>query len=731
MKYLKAIAISVSLILAPFMRAQQSDAYTHMSDSLCALMEGSAGTTEGLDYADELLTLAQNAGDDAIVDYAAKQKLNMLYVLGRYDECIDFADNLVANLDTSSNNGLLYFAQFVKVTALIDQGKFKSAIQLAQRMYDDSKRVIHDSNGNDITVRTRCNALYGLGLANEEMEHSQSAIDNFTEAINLIQPDDSANMTLRLDLQTSRMQSAQHLKDRAEALTLISNYENEIADFRRSILGNPKFEYLFIEDYNLLLQIAFVDVLTDLRRFTDAASHIAVADSLLAEYPSLVDNYVAELNSIKAKFFEATGRYSKSVAYADSALEYYQEFGLQGKEISVLKTKLHATHALGLYAYEYPLSTHIMTLMDSVYKQRYTSQVQDMQTIMDVDKLQNEKVQYEQRAALFSAQRQVWIFVSISIFLAAAVTFTIFKRNRDREKQRILSNQKQMLEREVDRQTKQLREQNEAIEKQNEEITDSINYAFRIQQSILPNLDFFKGLGNGSCYAFYVPCHIVSGDFYWARTNGGINVIVCADCTGHGVPGAFMTMIGTTILNDLFDHNIDMSPDEMLENLHINLLNILQQSGEENSKDGMDLTVLRFDRDNKKVSIASAKRPVYLFRKGGEMQELKEAMVKRSIGDRDYNAQNRPFHAIEFNISAGDTIYMSSDGLADLFGGPKRQRFMKKRVQELMNDIVSLPMDQQFEHVRDVFFNWLSDGGHIPESQQEQLDDVSFMGVRF
>lgn len=192
-----------------------------------------------------------------------------------------------------------------------------------------------------------------------------------------------------------------------------------------------------------------------------------------------------------------------------------------------------------------------------------------------------------------------------------------------------------------------------------------------------------------------------------------------------------MTMIGTTILNDLFDHNIDITPDKMLENLHINLLNILQQSGEENSKDGMDLTVLRFDRENKKVSIASAKRPVYLYRKDGKMQELKEATVKRSIGDRDYNAENLPFRAVEFDIAAGDTIYMSSDGLADLFGGPKRQRFMKKRVQELMDEIVHLPMDQQFERVRDVFFNWLSDGGRIPENQQEQLDDVSFMGVRF
>ncbi len=709
----------------------QDDAYVAKSDSLCALMEGSAGTTEGLDYANELLALAQKEGDEGMIDYSAKQKLNMLYVLGQYDDCISFADNLIASLDSAGNNSLLYFAQFVKVTALIDQGKYKSAIQLAQKQYDDSKGRILDNDGNDITIRTRCNALYGLGLANEEMEHSSTAIENFSEAINLIPSDDTANLTLRLDLQTSRMQSAQHLKDRFEALKYINAYETEIADFRHIIEGNPKFEYLFIEDYNLLLQIAFVDVLTDLRRFDQAANHIASADSLLAEYPSLVDNYVAELNNIKAKYFNATGRYSRAIAYADSALNYYQTFGLQGKEINMLKIKLRATHALGLFANEYPISTRAMTLMDSVYRQRYSSQVQDMQTIMDVDKLQNEKVQYEQRAALFSAQRQMWIFVSISIFLAAIATFALFKRKRDREKQRILSSQKEMLEQEVARQTKQLREQNEAIEKQNNEITDSINYAFRIQQSILPNLDFFKGLGNGGCFAFYVPCHIVSGDFYWARTNGEVDVIVCADCTGHGVPGAFMTMIGTTILNDLFDHNINMMPDKMLENLHTNLLSILQQSGDENSKDGMDLTVLRFEHATRRIAIASAKRPVYLYPAGGTMQELKEAMVKRSIGDRDYNADNLPFRCVEMDIHEGDTVYMSSDGLADLFGGPRRQRFMKKRVQELMDEIVFLPIGLQHDRVSQVFHNWVSDHDKIPESKWEQLDDVSFMGVRF
>ncbi len=744
MRLLRNSILLIFLLFEGSALAWFQDNYYEAIDSLSALTENSSGTTEGLHYAEQLMDVANKAGNREVYDYAVGQKLNMLSTLGRYDECIGFADSIVARADTNSYQA--YFAQFVKTIAFIDLGRFKSAIQLAQSLYDGSKKPIFDTSGEDVSVRVRCNALMGLGLANNEMDREATAIKNFSEAIDLIPKDDSANLTMRLDLQTYRMQSAQHLSDRSVALTYVSTYERELKEFRESVQGNEVFENLFIEDYSLLMEVAFVDVLTDLKRFDEAAAHIEKADMLLAEYPSLVGLYVAELNSVKSKYYEATGEYGLAVTYADLALTYYSECGRRSNEITVLKTKLRATHALKLYYAEYPLTERIMTLLDSVYRQRYASQIQDMQTIMDVDKLQNEKVQFEQRAALFSAQRQLWIFVSISILLGATAVFTLFKRRRDKERQRILSNQKQMLEEEVDRQTKQLREQNtaienankvlaennEKIEKQNIEITDSINYAFKIQKSILPNLSFFKGRGNGGCFAFYVPCHIVSGDFYWARSKNDVDMIVCADCTGHGVPGAFMTMIGTTILNDIFDHKDNVAPHIMLENLHSNLINILQQSGDENSKDGMDLAVLRFDHSTNMVSIASAKRPVYLY-KAGEQEgiELKEAMVKRSIGDRDYNVNNLPFCSIEFEVNEGDTIYMSSDGLADLFGGPKKKRFMTKRVVEMMNNIVGLPIEQQHEKVHEAYKDWLTDCGRLPESEWDQLDDVSFMGVRF
>ena len=168
----------------------------------------------------------------------------------------------------------------------------------------------------------------------------------------------------------------------------------------------------------------------------------------------------------------------------------------------------------------------------------------------------------------------------------------------------------------------------------------------------------------------------------------------------------------------------------MLEDLHESLIGILQQSGDENSRDGMDMTIVIFDRKRGKASVASAKRPVYLYR-GGKRMEIADAMVKRSIGERAYNRENKPFRSVELDIAAGDTLYMGTDGLSDLFGGPGRHRFTKRRVISMMDAIVGLPIEKQREAVERTYYEWLTDCGNIAEDEREQPDDVLFMGVRF
>ncbi len=308
--------------------------------------------------------------------------------------------------------------------------------------------------------------------------------------------------------------------------------------------------------------------------------------------------------------------------------------------------------------------------------------------------------------------KSIWFYVVCVLILSYFIYLLIKFRERK------LQQQKQILQREVDSQTIVLREQKEEIERKNRDITDSINYAKKIQSSILPPMNDLMDVLPES-YIFFAPRDIVSGDFYWFNRNGDYLVICCADCTGHGVPGAFMSMIGTTILNDIFRLPEINSPADVLEKLDEEIKKLLQKSDEAQSKDGMDISVVEVHIPTRKVRLASAKRPVYLII-NNEMTLYKGN--RRSIGDSLQDMGQSSFMNIEYNCSKGDQIYLFSDGYPDQFGGPLGKKFMKVGVRNLIEEICELPSDQQYEKVKTNFENWKGD--------LDQIDDVLFMGIK-
>ena len=474
---------------------------------------------------------------------------------------------------------------------------------------------------------------------------------------------------------------------------------------------------------------AYADIYTDLNRLREAETHLRASNDILMAN-SLADETLAELNLIKAKYYEKKGDFKKTVAYADSAASYYASVNKLSDEVQSLRTKMNAAHKMGLYNTIFPVASKILQLTDTINEQRYNSQIEDMQTVMNVDKLEQKTQILEtenelnaQKAAAETAQKQLIIAASLIVIILGVIGFLLFKRKRDHEKAKMLSEQKKLLEDEVERQTQQIREQRDEIALKNRDITDSINYALRIQKSILPNLDSFVGYGTGGAFAFYLPCNIVSGDFYWATSYNHVHMFACADCTGHGVPGAFVSLIGTTILNDLCGPDKPVpTPSDMLENLHERLLGILQQNGEDDSRDGMDLALVIFNEELRTASFAAARRPVYVY-KGGEMLSFKG--TKRSIGERDYNRENMPFTTETLTVGKGDTIYLSSDGLPDQFGGPteRGKRLKNSGMEKMMEQIVGLAINDQQKAVSDFYWKWRGNNG--------QLDDISFMGIRF
>ncbi len=317
--------------------------------------------------------------------------------------------------------------------------------------------------------------------------------------------------------------------------------------------------------------------------------------------------------------------------------------------------------------------------------------------------------------ASISIEKPFWFTLWFLLIMAAIIILLIYSLIKFRERK--LRHQKQLLQKEVASQTVMLRQQKAEIERKNQDITDSINYAKKIQSSILPPLKELRDALPES-FVFFKPRDIVSGDFYWFNRVKDKFVICCADCTGHGVPGAFMSMIGTTILNDIFRIPHINSPADMLEKLDEEIKILLQKNQSGETRDGMDISVIEIDLKTRRVRLASAKRPVFLYI-NKELSIYKGN--RRSIGDSLADGHSA-FVNIEYNCSKGDLIYMFSDGYTDQFGGPLGKKFMKVGIRNLIEEIHDKPITEQYKIVESNFENW--------RGKLEQIDDVLFMGIK-
>ncbi len=260
----------------------------------------------------------------------------------------------------------------------------------------------------------------------------------------------------------------------------------------------------------------------------------------------------------------------------------------------------------------------------------------------------------------------------------------------------------------------------EEVEKKNKGILSSIEYARRIQESILP-ADDVVGKGFVENFVLYMPRDIVSGDFYWFAEKGEHSLIAAVDCTGHGVPGAFMSIIGYSNLNKIVVEHGYTEPDTILRKLDKEITAILkQQDGDSESRDGMDIALCSLNIYEGVLHYAGAQRPMYLIRNGA-LQELKGNPY--SIGGNFKFKKQKEFTKQEIPLQKDDTIYIFSDGYADQFGGLDYKKFMTKRFKELLLSLQDYTLAEQKVILKREFEIWL--GNH------KQMDDVMIIGLRF
>ncbi|CAN5224161.1 hypothetical protein BH09BAC5_BH09BAC5_01670 [soil metagenome] len=280
----------------------------------------------------------------------------------------------------------------------------------------------------------------------------------------------------------------------------------------------------------------------------------------------------------------------------------------------------------------------------------------------------------------------------------------------------------------------EIKEQQDIIEEKNKDITDSINYAKRIQTAILPTEDEMNDIAKEH-FVFYKPKDIVSGDLYWAANVtttpvGGANekrsIIAALDCTGHGVPGAFMSIVGHTILEQTITEKEINNPGQALDYLNKGVIKTLKQKADDDFsiKDGMDIAIVAIDYEKRILDFAGANNPLYLVRDGNLIQIDGD---KQPIGA--YLKESKLFRNNRVDLQKGDCVYIFTDGIPDQFGGPKGKKFKYKQLQELLKSNFMLPMDEQGSIIRNTVDEWMN----YPTAmggKHEQTDDILIIGLR-
>jgi len=582
------------------------------------------------------------------------------------------------------------------------QGNYEKALGYFYRSLN-ARIEIGDKNG----IASLYNAI-GLVFSEQGGDFNDKALEYFEKALNMNKELENqmgiAQSYYRLSsIFTAKLKDAKSNKDSISFLNKSLDYSTKFLELSEKI-GDPK----LLADATISLGNIYLSI----KKYDEAIKNFNKSVKL---YESVNSQFgLANAYFSLGKYYLGTRNYSQAIIFYKKALDISEIKELNalpiGKnaslDISITYKQMGDTKNALFY-----FEKHII-LKDSLVNEEKKNEIDKLEMGMEFQQQLKQKEMEQQEMNLknearLKQQQILTAFFIVAFILMIGLAFVMFRSYKNKQKA-----------------NKALEEKNEEILLQKQHIMDSIVYAKRIQNAVLPPEEFINKNFHDH-FVFFKPRDIVSGDFYWAAKKNNLSVIAAADSTGHGVPGAFMSLLGISFLNEIVNRERaeDLTASEVLNELRNHVKTSLRQTGKTNeAQDGMDIALCIFDNENRRLQYSGAYNPLLIVR-NKEIIQYKADRMPVGI----YFKEKGSFTNHRVDLEKDDQIYIFSDGFIDQFGGDEGEKFLTKRFKTLLIDHAHETMERQRFLLQKTYDEWVKKN---TENEYEQLDDILVIGIK-
>ncbi len=658
----------------------------------------------------------KDAGDERGVGRAHNNIGIIYFNIGKYDKALENylkASKILTQINdidgvARANNNIANLYNY--------QGNLPLALE-----YSFKSLEIHEELKNEKEIST---TLYNIGSIYEAQRYHPKALEYFEKALTISEKLDNKKEMADIYDNIGNVYQNISKNDTITESEKADYYKKAISYFEKSLplYSEIGFKKGIAISYN---KIGLVNLYS--KKYSNSLTFFEKSNKI---YEELGDKYgLSETKLNIGKYYNTIKRYSNALAELKNALDFSKELNSK-EQISDISLELSKTYAAKKdYKNAYKYFSQHYTLSEEIKSQEKIHEAGQQELNYQVNKKQRE-IEIKELLAQKEIEKQS--MYTLGAFLALAlvvlIAFFVYRSYRIKKKSNIL----------LEKQRDQILQKNEELLQLNEEITaqrelterqrdialqrqkeimDSIQYAKRIQAAVMPHREMFVEVVP-DYFIYFKPRDIVSGDFYWMKRLEKHIVVAAADCTGHGVPGAFMSLLGIAFLNEIVNENLKDAAG-ILNLLRERIIDALHQTWKDDeAKDGMDIALSVINIETKELQYAGAYNPLYLFRNGDLIERKADKMP---IGIHIKKPADFTNHTIQ--LKKNDAIYMFSDGYIDQFGGENGGKFKTRRFKELLFSMNNQPMKDQKEVIDKTHKGW--------KGQQKQLDDILVIGMRF